>query len=162
MEAKYKVGIMDDYRRSLITMLTPLLVFIILIAIFGFLLSNEIFQFEDVRFEITFPLFLIIVFTISIIVSKSTFSKEELSVATEHIESLRIGLVNFDSIEDYKSWTFRGATTYFIKIKEGKKIAIGPTSNFSTSADIVFKEFIKDFERSIKAFQKNEKIILDK
>jgi hypothetical protein len=34
-------------------------------------------------------------------------------------------------------------------------MAIGPISKFSSAVDKVFKEFIEDFKRSIKPFQKS-------
>jgi hypothetical protein len=162
MEAKYKVSITKDYRRMVFIVLTPLFILMSLMMSLGFLLEYKVILPEQITYEIVLPIFVMVFFVIGYFITLIEYYKEDVIVGSDYMESSCLGVINFSQIQDYKLWTYSGYITCFIKIETGKKLAIGPTSNFSTSADIVFTEFIKDFERSIKSFQKNEKIILDK
>jgi hypothetical protein len=65
------------------------------------------------------------------------------------IEIPKLRRIDYQEITKNKAFTVRGFTSYIITLKEGRRLAIGPVNNFSTSAENIFSEFIIEFEKKV-------------
>jgi hypothetical protein len=131
-------------------MLIPLFVAICLIMTFGFLLEYRVILPENIRFEIILPCLIVLPLIPTIIIGRKSFSKENVVLSSDYIQSSRIGKLNYREVSVYRRKVFRGGVNYVIKLKSGTKIAVSPSSSFKSRSYIDFEEFIKDFEKRIK------------
>jgi len=149
MEEKFKLAISLDYQKSILKVVALFLSTISPIILFSILISQGIISPKSIRFELVFPIFIILVFLITIKIAKSDYLIDYLHLNHDAIYCDKIGKINFEDIIRYKTLTVRGFTSYIITLRNGKKIAIGPVNNFSNKAEGVLYDFIELFERKI-------------
>jgi len=149
MDDKFKLAISLDYQKSNIKVVALFLFTISSIIIFSILISQGMISPKSIRFELVFPIYIILVILITTKIAKGDYLIDDLFLSHNAIYSDKIGKINFEEIISYKTRLVRGFSSYIITLRNGKKIAIGPVNNFSNKADGVLCDFIELFERKI-------------
>ena len=149
MEEKFRLAITPNYSKVIWKIIALLICAILPIILFGVLLEKEVISPSTIRFEIVFPLYIISVGLTIYFIIRKTYFIDTVTITNTSLQIPKLRNITFREIKRYKSYTIRGFTSYIISTKEGKKIAFGPTNNFSISADKTFRQFIIVFETKI-------------
>ena len=149
MKEQFKLAVTPNYGRAVFKIIVLLLSVIAPIILTLIAIKQGLIAPESIRFEIAFPLYLILIVGLTIIVAKSSYKVDYIKLELDSLEFNKIGRIKYKEILSYKKIDVRGFTSYIITLTSGQKIAIGPTSNFSSKADDIFQKFIREFENKV-------------
>ena len=149
MKEHFKLAVTPNYGRVVFKIIILLLSVIAPIILTFISIKQGLISPESLRFEIVFPLYLILIVGLTIIVAKSNYKIDSVHLELDSLIFNKIGQIKYKEILSYRILTIRGFSSYIITLTNGQKIAVGPTSNFSSKADDVFQKFIREFENKV-------------
>ena len=149
MDKNFKLAITPNYGKVIWRIIILLLSVIIPIILFGISLEKELINPERVKFELVLPIYLVLVAISTFLVIRKTYFKDIITLTNESMEIPKMRNIDYREITKNKAFTVRGFTSYIITLQEGRKLAIGPVNNFSTSAESTFRDFIIEFEKKV-------------
>lgn len=80
---------------------------------------------------------------------RKTYFTDKVTIAQNSLVIPKMREISFEEIANYKTISIRGFSVYLITLKEGRRIAIGPTNNFTEDAGDIFQNFKIRFEKKI-------------
>lgn len=160
-ENSYDLTITENYYNSILKIILIFIIGMIPFLIFMFLLANGIINKNSVRFEIVFPVYLVVFSVIIYLFLRKNSNVVKLKINKDSFESSGRGLVHFSKIDKIKTMYIKGITTFLIAYKTGRKTAFGASNGFSVKADEVLLNFIKEFEEKFYEYQ-NLNVIVKK
>jgi hypothetical protein len=122
--------------------------------IFGFLLEKNIISPVCIPFEFVLVGYLVLTVFLTFLIIRKTYFIDEILLKKDCIRIPKIGEIKFLEIQKIKTFSYRGYKTFYIKLKNGDKIAIGPFNNFSTEACRIFEEFMEEFKNCFQEVSK--------
>ncbi len=155
MHLKFHLSIVPNYNKMIMKIFLHFIFVMIPIILFVILLENKVINPSSIKFNLILPLYIILVFILTFLMIRKTYFKGDVFLENNAMTISKIGEINFNNISKYKTFSFRGYSTYIITLQTGIKIAFGPSNNYSTSANKVFNEFKEAFETKLKIHKSN-------
>jgi hypothetical protein len=149
MDKKFKLAITPNYGKIIWRIIILLLSVMLPFILFGISLEKELLNSESVKFEFVFPIYSVLVVISTFLVFRKTYFKDIITLTDESMEIPRMRKIDYREITKNKEFTVSGYTSYIITLQDGRKLAIGPVKNFSTSAERTFRDFIIEFEKKV-------------
>ena len=149
MEKKFKLAITPNYGKVIWRIIALLICVILPIILFGISLEKEFINPDNIKFELVIPVYVIIVVVITFLVFRKTYFKDTITLSARSLEIPKMRDIDYNEITKNRKTTVRGFSSYIITLKDGRKLAIGPTNNFSVAAESTFKDFIVEFEKKV-------------
>lgn len=97
------------------------------------------------------PLYLIGITVFSILFMRKSYVTTIITLSDNSFDISKLRNISYKEVTKSKAFTMRGFTTYVITLKEGKKIGISPTNNFTSAATNIFSNFISEFEKKLRS-----------
>lgn len=149
MTNQFKVAITPNYGRVIWKVVALFVGMILPIAFFGIAAGSGLIDPKEIPLEIVLPIYLVLVAVGTFLTIRKTHFKETVTLTDNALEIPTIDNVIYSEVNKTNIFSARGVTSYIITLKEGRKIAIGSTNNFSDEALTEFQNFINEFEKRI-------------
>lgn len=148
MEAGFNLVVNPNHQKTvwsyvilLIFSLLPLFLLILFVGSHGDFV-------ESIQFEISYPIYLVVLFVLAIVIIKRDYFFDEISLTDDAIESSKLGSISYAEIVKHRIFKYRGYKCYILKLESGKKITLAPKNVLSNKSYEQFFSFIKLFEEN--------------
>lgn len=150
MENKFELAVTPDYRKVIRSVIILMLTCVILPpALFGISLEYKWLNPANFRFDLVLPIYIGAVALITLLVISKTSFKDTITLTEKSLIIPKLRAIDYSEISINKQFTAKGYSSYIVTLKDGKKLAFAPRSNFSNSAEKAFRDFVLALEKKL-------------